>query len=131
MFEPLRLLVKTPSETILEVSGVHWVHVRLADGGGIGIWPGHAPLVAETVAGLLKYADESGEHSLRLKAGLLHITPGRVVIYTTGLVDSGAVDEQVGAGRDENRSRRLAAAILSSLSASASSAVSPTHDQEG
>jgi hypothetical protein len=46
----LRLIVTTPAETILDVPDVRWVQARLADGGGIGIWPGHAPLLAETVA---------------------------------------------------------------------------------
>jgi len=52
----LRLTVLTPAETLLEVEGVKWVRVQLADGGGISIWPGHAPLLAETVAAALHYA---------------------------------------------------------------------------
>ena len=53
----MRLTVLTPAETLLEVEGVKWVRVQLADGGGISIWPGHAPLLAETVAAELRYAD--------------------------------------------------------------------------
>ena len=51
----MRLTVLTPAETLLEVEGVKWVRVQLADGGGISIWPGHAPLLAETVAAELRY----------------------------------------------------------------------------
>lgn len=53
----MRLTVLTPAETLLEVEGVKWVRVQLADGGGISIWPGHAPLLAETVAAALCYAE--------------------------------------------------------------------------
>ena len=52
----MRLTVLTPAETLLEVEGVKWVRVQLADGGRISIWPGHAPLLAETVAAALRYA---------------------------------------------------------------------------
>ncbi len=82
MFPLLRLVVLTPEETVLDVSGVRWVQAQLVDGGGIGIWPGHAPLLAGTVAAPLCYADKSGEHALPLDGGILRATPGRVTIYT-------------------------------------------------
>ena len=50
-------MVLTPIKTLLDVEGVAWVQVRLADGGGIGIYPGHAPLLAETVTAPLRYAN--------------------------------------------------------------------------
>lgn len=87
MFPRWRLLVLTPEETVLDVSGVRWVRAQLVDGAGISIWPGHAPLLAETVPAPLQYADKSGEHSLPLNAGILQVTPGKVTIYTTGRVD--------------------------------------------
>ena len=92
-----RLTVLTPAETLLDVRGVAWVQARLADGGGIGIWPGHAPLVAETVKAPLRYADEAGEHSLDLEAGLLQIDRAGVTILTVGPASGdGGADEEAG-----------------------------------
>ena len=84
MFAPWRLVVKLPAETALDAQGVVWVQVQLADGGPITILPGHAPLLAETMTAPLHYEDDSGQHSLAVDAGVLHIVSDRVVIYTTG-----------------------------------------------
>ncbi|MGQ9493092.1 MAG: F0F1 ATP synthase subunit epsilon [Anaerolineae bacterium] len=100
MFAPWHLVVLTPVETLLETSGVQWIQVRLADGGEIGIWPGHAPLLAETVTAPLRYADDTGEHRISIQAGILHITPGEVFIYTTGLADDAtATTAEFGEGK--------------------------------
>ena len=64
MSEPFRLTVLTPEQTLLDVQRVAWVQVQLADGGPIGVYPGHAPLLAETTAAPLRYQDPSGEHAL-------------------------------------------------------------------
>jgi F-type H+-transporting ATPase subunit epsilon len=85
MIEPLRLTVLTPAETLLDVEGVAWVQAHLADRGGIGIYPGHAPLLAETVAASLRYADPSGEHALDLDAGILRVEGDSVTILTSGI----------------------------------------------
>lgn len=85
MFEPLRLTVLTPVAALLDVTELRWVQVRLADGGGLGIFPGHAPLLAETAAAPLRYADSEGEHVLDLDAGILQITPSGVTLFTSGL----------------------------------------------
>jgi F0F1-type ATP synthase epsilon subunit len=83
MFPPLRVRIMTPGETVLDVADVHWVQARLADGADLGIWPGHGPLLAETVDAPLRYQDEAGAHSVWVKAGVLYITPGIVTIYTS------------------------------------------------
>ena len=87
MFPPLQLRVLTPAETLLEAVNVRWVQAELADGAGIGIWPGHGPLLAETLTAPLRYADERGEHSLALQAGVLYVARGRVTVYTTATMD--------------------------------------------
>ena len=71
------LRIVTPAETLLDQANVSWVQAQLADG-GIGIWPGHAPLLAELTTGLLRYADEAGEQELVLEGGILHITETEV-----------------------------------------------------
>ncbi len=88
-------MVLTPIKTLLNVEGVAWVQVRLADGGGIGIYPGHAPLLAETVTAPLRYANGSGEHTLDLEAGILQVDgDGKgVTIFTSGLAQTSAVSE--------------------------------------
>lgn len=85
MIKPLRLTVITPAETLLEAEGVRWVHVQLVDGSGISIWPGHAPLLGETVSAPLRYADDQGEHALDLAAGILQVDRSGVTVFTTGL----------------------------------------------
>jgi F-type H+-transporting ATPase subunit epsilon len=80
----LRLAVLTPAETLLDAGEVAWVQARLADGGGIGIYPGHAPLIAETVTAPLRYADPSGEYTLDLEAGILQVDHDGVTILTSG-----------------------------------------------
>ena len=83
--EPFRLVVLTPGETLLDVTGVTRIQVQLADSGGLGIYPGHAPLLAETVTAPLTYWDSDGEHSLEVSAGILHIRGTQVSIFTSGL----------------------------------------------
>jgi F0F1-type ATP synthase epsilon subunit len=99
MFPLLRLRVVTPAETLLEAVDVRWVKAELADGAGIGIWPGHAPLLAETLAAILRYADQSGEHSMPLQAGVLYVAHGRVTVYTTSAMDR--EDQSVGQPDDQ------------------------------
>ena len=93
MVKPLRLTVLTLAETLLDVGEVDWVQARLADGGGIGIYPGHAPLLAETVTALLRYADPSGEHTLDLEAGILQVERDGVTVFTSGVAHDAEVSD--------------------------------------
>ena len=81
MPKPFRLTVMTPPQVLLEAEGVAWVQARLADGGPIGIYPGHAPLLAETVVAPLRYADTSGEHTIDLGAGILQVSEENVTVF--------------------------------------------------
>ncbi len=110
--EPLRLTVLTPAETLLEAEGVAWVQVRLADGGGIGIYPGHAPLLAETVAAPLVYQDAAGEHRLMLDAGILSVERGGVTLFTQPAAE--VVERET-----EAHFQRLAEELLLALKAQA------------
>lgn len=99
MKEPLRLTVLTPAEMIWQAELVRWIQVQLADGGGLGIWPGHAPLLAETVTAPLRYADDAGEQAINLAAGILQIAAGEVTIFTSGFVEADTAKERSGAER--------------------------------
>ncbi len=128
----LRLTVLTPARTLLDAGNVAWVQARLADGGGIGVYPGHAPLLAETVTAPLRYADPAGEHTVDLEAGILEIRQGSVTVLTNGLArDAGTADvdrvsADIGPDRLPDRPRsasdasearfdRLAQALLDTL----------------
>jgi F-type H+-transporting ATPase subunit epsilon len=122
MTKPLRLTVLTPAETLLDVAEAAWVQVQLSDGGGIGIYPGHAPLLAETVAAPVRYADESGEHALDLEAGILQVELDGVTIFTSGLAqtseDFGELSRAVSETSevsDGARFDRLARALFTTL----------------
>lgn len=84
MASSFHLRVLTPAETLLQVEEVQWVCVRLADGAGISIYPGHAPLLAETVTASLRYGDASGEHEFDARAGILQIEGDYVTVFTSG-----------------------------------------------
>jgi F-type H+-transporting ATPase subunit epsilon len=114
--KPLRLTVLTPAETLLNVEEVAWVQASLADGGGIGIYPGHAPLLAEIVTAPLRYADRSGEHTLDLEAGILQVERDGVTIFTSGPAQTSEVSETSKVLGDE-RFDRLARALLTALQA--------------
>ena len=125
MIKPLHLTVLTPAETLLDAGQVEWIKLQLADGGGIGIWPGHAPLLAETVIAPLRYADAKGEHTLDLDAGILYIETDRVTIFTSGLAGKAtsiaAISGTPSPTEDEQEThsdlKRLAGALLTTLGA--------------
>ena len=114
MIKSLRLTVLTPAKTLLDVEGVAWVQARLADGGGIGIYPGHAPLLAESVTAPLRYADGSGEHALGLEAGILQVGRDGVMIFTSGMAQTSKVSETSEVSED-TRFDRLARTLLTAM----------------
>jgi len=116
VIKPLRLTVLTPAETLLDVEEVAWVRARLADGGGISIYPGHAPLLAETVTAPLRYANGSGEHVLELEAGILQVDRDGVTIFTSGLTQTSEVFETSEVSEDK-RFDRLARTLLTAMPA--------------
>ncbi len=116
MSDLLQLIVLTPAQTLLEASNVQWLKVELADVLPLAIYPGHAPLVAETVAGPFAYADEAGEHTLNLEAGVLKVLSGAVTLFTpgSGELQVPEVGEEVEVAE---RFDRLARTLMESLGA--------------
>jgi F0F1-type ATP synthase epsilon subunit len=68
---------------LLDVSSAKWVHVQLVDGTGLTIYPGHAPLLAETTSAPLRYADAAGEHSFGAEPGIVQVQNDVVTMFTS------------------------------------------------
>jgi F0F1-type ATP synthase epsilon subunit len=83
-FPLLTLRILSPDGINIERTGLYEVSVPLADGGSIGIKPGHAPLIAETVQGAVKFRSESGKNSIDLLPGVLDIRDNTVIILSAG-----------------------------------------------
>jgi F0F1-type ATP synthase epsilon subunit len=80
----LTLKILTPESVILDVSEIQAVTIPLGDGGSIGIRPGHAPLIAETHQGVVKYRNETEDMEIALFAGVLDIRDNIITILTAG-----------------------------------------------
>ena len=115
MADSLRLWVATPEEALLDLPHVAWAKIWLADGGSIGIHPGHAPLLAEVAPGPLRYGLEAGERTLDLEGGTLLVDRQGISIFTGGTPSEGECGARE-AGEDL-QFRRLARALLAALKA--------------
>jgi len=82
--DPFRLTVLAPTGTLLEAEGVTWVRARLSGSAPLSVYPGHAPLIGETEAAPLEYADRAGEHALELEGGILQVEEGGVTLFVGG-----------------------------------------------
>lgn len=110
MADPLRLVVRTPSRTVLEVEAADWVHVELAEGKALTIWPGHLPMLGETVSAPLSYADEEGEHEVELPPGLVQMQDRTVTLFLAGMEGDQMAEATEGVERFERLSETLLAA---------------------
>jgi F0F1-type ATP synthase epsilon subunit len=88
--EPLHLVVWTPSETRLDLEPLDWVHVELADERSLTIWPGHLPMMGQTVPAAVRYADAEGEHEIELPPGIVQVEGGTVTVFLSGEAGEGA-----------------------------------------
>jgi len=84
----MRLLVLTPETVLLEVEDITHVQARLSDGGGIGIRPGHHPLLADTLDGDLVYTQGDDQNLRHVRAGILRVEAEQVTLYTSGWLDT-------------------------------------------
>jgi F0F1-type ATP synthase epsilon subunit len=94
--ESLRLIVLTPSETVVEAEQVEWIHVKLAGAKALTVWPGHAALLAETASEALQYADGSGTRSVDLPAGVLQVRENTVTLFLAGTLGDQPQPEEEG-----------------------------------
>lgn len=101
-FPRLTLRILSPDGISIEKTDLTSVSVPLADGGWIGIKPGHTPLIAETVRGAIRFLSELGEDSIEVHPGVLDIRDNTVIILTAGNVseEAGYVAEPTQMGLD-------------------------------
>lgn len=110
--ETLRLIAWTPDATLLDVEAVAWVHVKLANNKDVTFWPGHAPLLAETIAETIRYEDRNGPQHVEFPSGMLRVRDNVVTLFLDRTAGDAAPD------RDKTSSRsfdRLAESLLAAL----------------
>jgi F0F1-type ATP synthase epsilon subunit len=111
-------MVLTPAETLLEVEAVEKVRLKLEDGGWLSIYPLHAPLIAETMAGNVSYIEEGMMRSINVAAGILQIAGGDITIFTSGEIGAEAAGRSPEELAEEaERFDRLARQLLIALRA--------------
>ena len=113
----LRLNVLTPVKTLLDVAQVQKVRLKLADHGWLSIYPYHAPLLAETLAGPVTYVIAAAEASLSLSASLLQVADNVVTLFTAGVLTEAAPALEQDGDPEAARFDRLARVLLRSLGA--------------
>ena len=115
----LRFVVLTPERTLLDVTGVRKVRILLSDGAWLSVYPGHAPLLAEAVAGAVTYVTDAGEREIALTESIVRIGNGAVTIFTGGLAgDASILSVDAGAAEDKGvEFDRLAQVLMVTLGA--------------
>ena len=111
----LRFSVLTPGKTILDVANVRKVRVKLADHGWLSVFPRHAPLLAETMAGPVTYTTEAGDEAVSLSESILQIAENDVTLYSGGELTATTATGVTDA--DATHFDRLARALMQSLQA--------------
>lgn len=84
----LKLRVITPEGVILDESTLISVNIPLADDCPIGVRPGHAPLIAETIKGIVHYRGPEKQGEITLHAGVLDIRDNEIIVLTPGEVST-------------------------------------------
>jgi len=115
--DQLRFSVLTPDETLLDVANVRKVRLRLADHGWLSVYPRHAPLLAETLAGPVTYTTAEGDETISLTESILQIFENDVTLFSGGELTASAVQIGPEDEMDAAHFDRLARALLQSLQA--------------
>lgn len=92
--ESIHLVVWTLAQKLLDIENLEWVHLRLAEDRSFTVWPGHAPLLAETAADALDYRDGSATHSIDLPAGIVQVERDTVTVFLAALLGEQAWSER-------------------------------------
>lgn len=67
----------------LMLDGISALQIKLADGSWLGIRPNHAPIIAATADGDLKYRLNDEEKTVSVKSGIMTLNNNIVSILTT------------------------------------------------
>ena len=65
------LKIITPDKEEIKAQTVNFVHLRLADGNPISIYPGHIRLIGLIEEGSIEYSDDQGSRQVLVSDGLL------------------------------------------------------------
>lgn len=84
----LKLRILTPEGVILDEDTLTSINIPLADDCPIGIRPGHAPLIAETKKGVVRYWGSEKVGDITLHAGILEIRDNEITILSPGEVST-------------------------------------------
>jgi len=110
--DKLTLVVVTPEKKLLDVE-TKSVRVLLADGGSMGILPGHAKLIAATLAGDLDYLDMQGRKlHIKLGSGILLVDNDLVQVMTNILYEEYREEEDK---EEDNLMDRITREIIEKL----------------
>jgi F0F1-type ATP synthase epsilon subunit len=108
----LTLKVFTPNGLIHEFKELFSINVPLANGYPLGIMSGHAPLIAGTAQGMIRYRSNDHNGELKFHAGILSIRDNMVIIFTAG--ELGA-SEKVQISPEETKYNRLMETLVNKL----------------
>ena len=113
----LRFSVLTPDKTLLDVANVRKVRLKLADGGWLSIYPRHAPLLGETLAGPVTYITAEGDETISLSESILQVFENGVTLFSGGELTASMAQSGVEDGADAAHFDRLARVLMQSLKA--------------
>lgn len=85
MSELINLLVVSP-DAVLFQGQVEWAQLPLEDG-LLGVWPGHAPLIASLAAGEVELGTADGISKLEVDGGTVRIDEDRCILLVGAPTD--------------------------------------------
>ena len=84
----MQMDVLSPDAYVLQTDEVSYIEVQTTDG-GLGIFPGHATMVAALAQAPLKYRDGSNNtHYVYVDGGFLEIKENKATILSTAAIDA-------------------------------------------
>ncbi|MEA3408400.1 MAG: hypothetical protein U9R48_10040 [Chloroflexota bacterium] len=98
----IRLQIISPEKIVYEEE-VDWLQVPLSDG-LLGIWPGHAPLIASLTQGQIQFGVDGSVEEIAVGEGILRVDGERCIVLTGAPVSEGeASGADAGALGDDPR----------------------------
>ena len=78
----LSLHIIAPDEELVNLAGIKRISLKLLDGSRMSIYPEHAPLLALTSDGPIKYFADDREYEFNTASGIIEINNNVVSIFT-------------------------------------------------